>query len=131
MANIFRFLGVDDTFTPETSQRHLELSVPRLAGVSHTPRKLGVWQAIRTITPAKLLPAARRLVLTPRGAVAVEPEDRRYLVDYYAEGIRELAVPLDRDLSAWLQPDMGSKKAMPTTATAITPSTNPPSRYRW
>ena len=61
MAAIFRFLGVDDTFTPDTSQRHLELSVPRLAGVSHTLRKLGVWQFIKRITPAKLLMAAQSL----------------------------------------------------------------------
>jgi hypothetical protein len=110
MAAIFRFLGVDDTFTPDTSQRHLELSVPRLAGVSHTLRKLGVWQFIKRITPAKLLTAARRLAFTPRQKLAMEPEDRRYLVDYYADDIRKLAVLLNRDLSAWLQPDAGGNQ---------------------
>jgi hypothetical protein len=123
MANVFRFLGVDDTITPDTSQRYLELSVPRLAGVSHTLRSLGVWQAIKRITPAKLLPAARRVVFTPRHKLAMEPEDRRYLVDYYAEDIRKLAVLLDRDLSAWLQADAGGKSTMPPTASATTPST--------
>jgi hypothetical protein len=52
----------------------------------------------------------------------MDPEDRRYLVDYYAGDIRKLAVLLDRDLSAWLQPEAGSKKAMPPTATTTTPS---------
>ncbi len=117
MAAIFRFLGVDDTFSPDTRQRHLELSVPRLAGVSYTLRNLGVWQAIKRIMPAKLLPAARRLAFTPRRKLALDPEDRRYLVDYYAEDIRKLAVLLGRDLSAWLQPDTGSKEAMPPTTT--------------
>jgi hypothetical protein len=103
MATIFRFLGVDDTFMPDMSQRHLEFSVPRLAGVSHTLRKLGVWQAIKNITPLKLLPAARRMAFVSRRNLAMDSEDRRYLVDYYAEDIRKLAVLLDRDLSAWLQ----------------------------
>jgi hypothetical protein len=122
MANIFRFLCVDDTFTPDTSERHLELSVPRLAGVTHALRKLGVWQAIKRIVPAKLLPAARRVAFTPRHQLAMDPADRRYLVDYYAEDIRKLAVLLDHDLNAWLQPDAGSKKAMPPAANTITPS---------
>jgi hypothetical protein len=122
MANIFRFLGVDDTFMPDTSQRHLELSLPRLAGVSHALRQLGVWQAIKRITPAKLLPAARRVAFTPRRKLVLDPEDRRYLVDYYAEDIRKLAMLLDRDLSAWLQPAGGSKKTIPPTAATTTPS---------
>jgi hypothetical protein len=122
MANIFRFLGVEDTFTPDTSQRHLELSLPRLAGVSHALRELGVWQAIKRIMPAKLLPAARRLAFTPRRNLALDPEDRRLLVGYYAEDIRKLAMLTDRDLSAWLQLDGGSKKAMPPIATTTTPS---------
>jgi Sulfotransferase family len=121
MANIFRFLGVDDTFTSDTSQRHLELSLPRLSGVTHTLRRLGIWQAIKRITPLKLMPAARRVAFTPRSNLAMDPEDRRYLVDYYAADIRKLATLLDRDLTAWLQPDAGGKKAMPPTATGATP----------
>ena len=119
MANIFRFLDVDDTFTPDTAQRHLELSVPRRAGLSHALRKLGVWQAIRKLTPHKLLPAARRLAFVPRCNLVMEPEDRRYLADYYAEDIGKLAALLNRDLSAWLH---GNKKTIPPMANKKTPS---------
>jgi hypothetical protein len=123
MATIFGFLGVDDTFAPDTSQRHLEMSVPRFAGVSHVLRRLGIWRAIKNITPLNLLPAARQMAFTPRGKLAMNPEDRRYLVDYYAEDIRKLALLLNRDLSAWLQPDRGSRNFIPPTATGKTPST--------
>jgi hypothetical protein len=109
MAKIFRFLGVDDTFKPDTSQRHLELSVPRLAGVSHTLRKLGVWQAVKRMTPSQLLPRAKRLAFRPRRSLVMTPEDRRYLVDYYTDDILKLATLLNRDLSAWLQHDTGDK----------------------
>ena len=102
IASIFRFLDVDDSFRPDTSQRHLELSVPRFAGVTYALRKLGVWRAMKRLTPTKLLPAARQMAFTPREKLAMEPEDRRYLVDYYAEDIRKLAALLNRDLSAWL-----------------------------
>jgi hypothetical protein len=107
MANIFAFLGVDHTFTPDMSQRHLELSVPRFAGVSYRLRKLGLWQAIKRNMPLPLLPAARRSVFKRRNNLAMDPEDRRRLVDYYAGDIRKLATLLNRDLSAWLQPHIG------------------------
>ena len=128
MANTFRFLEVDDTFTPDTSQRHLELSVPRLAGVSHALHKLGVWQAIKKVTPRKLLPAARQLAFVPRREIAMDPEDRRFLVDYYAEDILKLATLLNRDLSAWLQPDLGRKNTIPPAATKTTPNSTQESR---
>ena len=32
----------------------------------------------------------------------MDPEDRRFLVDYYREDIGRLASLLNRDLSAWL-----------------------------
>jgi hypothetical protein len=120
VASVFRFLGVDDAFTPDTSQRYLELSVPRLAGVSHALRKLGIWQTVKRLTPTQLLPAARRLVFTPRCKLAMEPQDRQYLVDYYAEDIGKLATLLNRDLSAWLQADRGNKKTIPPSAVNTT-----------
>lgn len=122
LANIFRFLSVDDTFIPDTSQRHLELSVPRLTTVSHALHKLGVWQAIKRIMPVTLLPAARRLVFKPRGELVMDPEDRRNLIDFYAADIRKLELLLDRDLSAWLQLGLGSRNTIPLTATNITPN---------
>jgi hypothetical protein len=122
MASIFRFLDVDDTFTPDISQRHLELSVPRRAGLSHALRKLGVWQAIKKLTPQKLLPAARQLAFVPRRNLVMDPEDRRYLVDYYAEDIGKLAALLNRDLSAWLQSDLGNRKTIPPIANTKTPT---------
>lgn len=119
-ASVFRFLGVDDIFTPDASQRYLELSVPRLAGVSHALRKLGIWQAVKRLTPTQLLPAARRLVFTPYRELAMEPQDREYLMDYYAEDIGKLATLLNRDLSAWLQADRGNKKTIPPSAANAT-----------
>jgi hypothetical protein len=34
-------------------------------------------------------------------------DDRRYLIDYYRDDIRQLAALLDRDLSAWLHVGRG------------------------
>jgi hypothetical protein len=120
VASVFRFLGVDDAFTPDTSQRYLELSVPRLAGVSHSLRKLGIWQAVKRLTPTLLLPAARRLVFTPRCKLVMEPQDRQYLMDYYAEDIGKLETLLNRDLSPWSQADRGNKKTIPPSAVNTT-----------
>jgi len=49
--------------------------VPRLAGVSHTLRKLGVLPEIERITFMKPLPAVRRLASMPRSKLAMEGEN--------------------------------------------------------
>jgi hypothetical protein len=104
---IFRFLKVDAAFVPQASKRHLEGSAPRRPALVHALQKTGVWQAAKRLTPRALLPIARRAAFLPREQVKMSAEDRRFLVDYYAEDVRKVAGLIGRDLSAWLAPDRG------------------------
>lgn len=48
-----------------------------------------------------LRPPLRKLLFR-RGSPIMDAKDRQYLLDYYREDITNLALLLNRDLSAWL-----------------------------
>ncbi len=102
---IFRFLGVDAAFIPRSSNRHLEARAPRRPGLTRSLQRFGILQAAKKISPRALIPVARRLAFLPREQVKMNVEDRRFLVDYYAEDIRKVAGLIGRDLSTWLARD--------------------------
>ena len=102
LADIFRFLQVSDSFTPDRSSKHLEPHMPRSIAMGYALKKSGVWQRAKTLTPQALRPFARRLVFRDRKALRMDRTDRRYLVDYYREDIQSLSQLLNRDLSGWM-----------------------------
>ena len=94
---IFRFLGVDAAFLPDSSNRHLEARAPRRPGLAHRCKGSGSGRRRRRLTPRALMPRAR-LAFLPREQVKMNAEDRRFLVDYYAEDIRKLAGLIGRGI---------------------------------
>jgi hypothetical protein len=103
LQDIYRFLGVDSDFSPDTSHRHLESHVPRTAALRRL-KGLGLWQAAAEVTPLRLRPFIRRALTLDRGDNRMKPEDRNYLIDFYRQDIRNLSALLDRDLCHWMQP---------------------------
>lgn len=99
--NIFRFLGVEPDFVPNTSRQHLEAQVPRVAGIGWLKRS-GIWRLTSRATPASLRPFIRRRLIRAPGTTCIDPADRHYLLDFYRDDIRRLASLLGRDLDAWL-----------------------------
>jgi hypothetical protein len=97
----FRYLGVDDTFAPDTSRRHNAAGVPRNAAVRALVRRM------RPVTLA-LRPVLRSgpLQKVKRGAFGKPPpmpeETRRELIEYYREDVLKLQDLIGRDLSGWL-----------------------------
>jgi hypothetical protein len=47
--------------------------------------------------------ALRQFAFRRGRSLTMDPQDRRYLVDYYRDDIQHLAALLGRDLSAWLR----------------------------
>ncbi len=101
MADVFRFLGVDDSFVPDLSHRSLARRAPRFATAHYFLKKLAIWYPLRALVPSRLRGAARRAAFS--GAPAMRADDRRYLVDYYRDDIGALAKLLHRDLEHWLR----------------------------
>ena len=103
LADVFRFLDVDHTFQPDLSRKRLERRAPRIVGPHHFLKKFGLWYPLKALVPARLRAPLRQLAFRPGRSLAMDPNDRRYLIDYYRDDIQRLAALLDRDLSAWLR----------------------------
>jgi hypothetical protein len=77
--------------------------------LAHSLQRIGVWQAARKLTPRRLLPFARRMAFVPGAHMKMSAEDRRYLMDYYADDICKTARLIGRDLSVWMAPLPGGR----------------------
>ncbi len=110
--NICRFLEVDPEFSPGMAHRHLEAQVPRMAAIGWFKRS-GLWAAAASVTPARLRPIISRRLIRRPGATRINPADRRYLVDFYREDIRNLESLLGRQLDAWRAASPSTPSAAP------------------
>ena len=104
--DVYRFLEVDDQFTPDTSTRY---------NVSLVPKHLGVHALVAGEHPAKtaakaLLPVKIRQAMKQRVVernltrpVPMDAEVRQRLVTLFRADILALQEMIGRDLSTWLQ----------------------------
>jgi Sulfotransferase family len=106
IAKLFTFLGVDPNFVPDVSLRHHEPVVPRLNAVAYFLRKSGVWPYLRKLAPEPLGPRLRPLGVRSRRSLQLCRADRVFLTEYYRDDITQLGTLLNRNLSAWLEPEM-------------------------
>lgn len=102
VADVFRFLDVDEGFIADIEHRHMEPRIPRFGAITSFLKRHGVWERLRAVTP----PAVRRLLrpaaFRDRASLVMDAADRVFLVNYYEEDIRRLSILLDRDVSSWL-----------------------------
>jgi hypothetical protein len=96
-ASVFRFLGVDPEFQPDTRQRHLQQRVPRVRALEP------LMQTMRSWAPSFARRALKPVVYQRRETIEVSVEARSLLVEYYREDVERLSGMLGRDLSGWLR----------------------------
>ena len=109
--NVFRFLGVDDTFAPDTSSRYNPAGVPasRAARAAMRATNRAVWVLRKALPPTSgILPIAFEMRRAVQSRVLTEPppidpELRGELVEGYKEDILRLQELIGRDLSIWLR----------------------------
>lgn len=102
MRQMFRTLGVDDTFVPRMTARY---------NVSYIPRSRTLHKLLRLDSPARKavmrLPAGWRAIDALNALNKIKPQCppdiRRRLVALYRDDIMKLQDLLQRDLSAWLK----------------------------
>ncbi|MGI8539731.1 MAG: sulfotransferase family protein [Rubrobacteraceae bacterium] len=110
LQDIFRFLGVDDTFTPDVSVRYNESGVHKSKSLKNIHTYLlkpdAVKSAVKPFIPLRL----RRSVIASlvggiRNKNLVKPlysdDMRKQLVEDYREDVLKLEGLIGRDLSAW------------------------------
>jgi hypothetical protein len=100
-----RFLGVDDTFTPDISAKYNPARVPRSEIARFTIRFMNTTlPVVGKVSPAaserfRQLVNSRILAESP----SIDPEIRQELIEGYREDISRLQELIGRDLSVWLR----------------------------
>jgi len=105
MADLFRFLGVDDSFQPDVSARHNRSGLPRNQQVQNfLTKQHPVKEWLKRFVPERvghrlISMVQPRLISTP----GMPPEIRAQLTRDYREDILRLQDMIQRDLSHWLK----------------------------
>lgn len=97
---MFRFLGVDPDFGPDSSERYMEARVPRSYVVNKALKP--VWSRVKTAVPEAVAATMKRAVFRDRKSMRMSAEDRRFLCNLYREDVRNLEQLTGRDLRHWL-----------------------------
>ena len=104
--DIYEFLGVDNHFVPDTSQR---FNARRTAGISSLYHALGRSRRIRSIANrlarssigSELIHVIKKISL--HGKLPLSSATRCRLIEEYRDDIVQLSGLIDRDLSQWLK----------------------------
>ena len=106
LSDIFRFLGVDSEFAPDTSKAHNVSGVPRVGALHNLlVRPNVVKDALKPLFAAKIRTKARRYLRNKNLAKQDLPWHIRIeLLEGYREDILQLETLIQRDLSGWLEP---------------------------
>lgn len=116
--DIFSFIGVDNTFVPDTSTQYNQSGHPKSWALHYLLQCAGIGKKVRTVLPSSLnkligtycQPVTRRMRQWKKYIVhrnlespSLAAETRSYLRDLYREDIRRLQSLISRDLSHWLE----------------------------
>ena len=101
---VFRFLEVDDAFTPDTFSQYNPAGAPRSEAIRVMMRIINTkLPMVKNVIPAESWArraVQRRILAKPQ---PIDPEIRRGLIKGYKEDILKLQELIGRDLSGWLQ----------------------------
>lgn len=109
LEDIFRFLGVDDGFVPETTARYNASGVPRSKVLHYSLQNLRRFRPfVERLLPDKqhrrLLRVGSNLHNRNLANARLAPEVRKRVIDeYFRRDVLELQSLIRRDLSAWLR----------------------------
>jgi hypothetical protein len=109
LRNIYDFIGADPDFVPPAaSERVLEASAPRNAGMFHVLKRFALWlrrnDFHRVLTWAKTNPLVMRMLTKPiegGDKPKMSPETRARLMAIYRPHIARTSELIGRDLSGW------------------------------
>ncbi len=107
IGEVFRFLGIDESFVPDATSEYNPSGIPRVGRLYTGVRKLTARNPalVERVLPARLRGyVKRRIFVKPP---PFPPEVRRQLTDSYREDILRLQELIGRDLSAWLEDPRG------------------------
>lgn len=111
MREMYRFVGVDDTFTPDVSKKAQVAQVPKSNWLNtllrkQNPIRATIASGLRYILPLEARQNIRSSLIQinsqDKKTAPLSPEERQQLLELYREDILRLQDLLQRDLSSWL-----------------------------
>jgi hypothetical protein len=99
--DLFRFLGVNEDFSPDLVVHHNKGLKPRFARLNYYFKKSRMIRNMVHSTTSELRTMLRKILVDEK-STKISPEDRRYLKPYFADDVRELSRLLNRNLSGWI-----------------------------
>ena len=121
LRTVVQFLGVDGGALIDTSVRYNPTGVPRSAAIDRLTAKTPLTLALKSHLPSAIRDPLYRFAMQLRGRNrqrrSMAPALRRRLLDAFREDTLALADFLDRDLSAWRDPEtppIGAQSGSPS-----------------
>ncbi|NEN96406.1 MAG: sulfotransferase [Moorea sp. SIO3I7] len=111
LQDIYRFIGVDETFIPDVSKKAQVAQIPKVKLVNNLLRKQNplrtmVASGLRYILPLEVRQTVRLALInmnsTDKKKAALSKEERQQLLEFYRDDILKLQDLIQRDLSVWL-----------------------------
>ncbi|MCL2930756.1 MAG: hypothetical protein MGG11_00140 [Trichodesmium sp. MAG_R03] len=113
MQDIFKFLNVDNNFTPDLSQKYNVTQIKRMPRNTQLHNFLNQENPIKSffkvLFPVELRKIMREIIREKNTVQVREPfkpslspQFRQQLLEEYREDLLNLQTLIDRDLSAWL-----------------------------
>lgn len=112
MQDIYKFIGVDNTFNPDTSKRQQTAAIPKNQAVNNllqtkNPIRTAISSVLKVALPLEVRQKIRSsLIKLNSGGKELKPlasEDRKLLTELYREDILKLQDLIQKDLSSWLK----------------------------
>lgn len=111
MQDMYRFLGVKDTFEPDISKRSQVAQIPKSQSINkllktQNPVRKSIASTLKLFLPDEVRQHLRSTLINfnsqGKEAVALPVEDRTLLAQLYREDVQKLQDLIQRDLSIWL-----------------------------
>lgn len=111
MQDMYRFITVDDSFCPNTSEKHQVAQVPKNKFLNKFLRKQNpvrsyISYVLKYVLPYDVRQNVRSKLIElnsdDKKKMPMKAEDRKQLVELYREDILKLQDLIERDLSSWL-----------------------------
>jgi len=99
--DIYRFLEVDESHFPDTTERHNVGGIPRIHGLNNLLKRLSKRRRIKNTPPLKTAVMGIQRLNTVQ-IPPLSPELRREFTGIFREDIQNLEKLIDRDLGSWL-----------------------------
>ncbi|AOX04688.1 sulfotransferase [Moorena producens PAL-8-15-08-1] len=111
LQDMYRFIGVDETFIPDVSKKAQVGQVPKVKLVNDLLRKQNpfrtmVASGLKYILPLEVRQTVRSALIninsTDKRKAGISKEERQQLLEFYRDDILKLQDLIQRDLSVWL-----------------------------